>query len=273
MQTTNLTQTRHSTGRITHATLMALVLIASLFLSACASTDTKDPTKSVRDSRLTPAQAAQRLFERGEKMMNSGNYEVAMLSFEQLETQYPLSKYTRQAQLNLIYTHYKRNNKELAVDAANQFIKENPVHKKLDYVYYILGLVHFDKQNHALENLFNIDRSKRPQNDMQDSMEYFETLISKYPDSEYVPDAKQRIVFIRERLAAHELRIAQYYARRQIYIAAANRAKIVVQKYPDTRAARGALSVLETSYTSLGMTDMAADIRRIRQQNPSAPSL
>lgn len=262
MQTTNLTQTRPSSFTY----LLGLLFMALLALSGCAS-NSGDETKSVRDSRFTPEEAAKRLFERGEKMMNSGNYEAAVRAFEQLETQYPLSNLARQSQLNLIYTYYKRNNKELSIDSANQFIKENPIHKKLDYVYYILGLVHFDEENNRGENLFRINRAKRPQNDMQDSMEYLQTLVNKYPDSEYVPDAKQRIIFIRERLAAHDLSIAQYYARRGIHIAAANRAKELLAKYPDTKAARNALDILEVSYKGMGINDLASDISRIKQAN------
>jgi len=141
------------------------------------------------------------------------------------------------------------------------------VHKKLDYVYYVLGLVHFDDENNRFENVFRIDRNKRPQNDMQDAMEYFETLVNKYPNSEYVTDANQRIVFIRERLASHDLSVAQYYVRRGIYIAAANRAKNIIENYPDSQAARHALNILEVSYNGMGMTDLAADVRRVKSNN------
>jgi len=245
--------------------LISLFLAFSMLFS-CAS-NPEDETISVRNSNLTPDEAAKTLFDRGEGFMNRGNFESAARYFEQLETQYPLSKFTRQAQINLIYSHYKRGSNERAVDAANQFIKENPVNKQLDYVYYLLGLIHFDKDSNRLENLFNVSRDKRPQNDMQDSMEYFQTLIGKYPQSKYVEDAKQRIVFIRERLANHEVSIAQYYARRAIYVAAVNRAKNVLEEYPDTTAARQALDVLAISYKGLGLNDLAGDIERIKASN------
>lgn len=261
MQKTNLTQTRTPA----FITVLSILLVSVFISSGCASKG--DKTESVRSSRFAPDEAAQRLFDRGEYMMTNGNFESAIRQFEQLETQYPLSKHTRQAQINLIYSHYKRGNKELAVDAANQFIKENPVHKKLDYVYYVLGLTHFDKQNNRVENLLRIDRNKRPQGDMQDALDYFQTLITKYPQSEYVTDAKQRMVFIRERLATHDLRVAQYYARRNIHIAASNRAKNILEKYPDTKAARHALNILESSYTKMGMPELAADIRRVKKAN------
>jgi len=259
---TNLTQTRNLS--LVH--LLGVLFLATLLLGGCAS-KSDDETRSVRDSRFAPDVASQKLFDRGEQMLNSGNYEAAIRAFEQLETQYPLSKMARQSQLNLIYSYYKRNNKEQAIDSANQFIKENPVHKKLDYVYYVLGLVHFDDENNRFENVFRIDRNKRPQNDMQDAMEYFETLVNKYPNSEYVTDANQRIVFIRERLASHDLSVAQYYVRRGIYIAAANRAKNIIENYPDSQAARHALNILEVSYNGMGMTDLAADVRRVKSNN------
>ncbi|MBT8141974.1 MAG: outer membrane protein assembly factor BamD, partial [Gammaproteobacteria bacterium] len=180
MQTSNLTQSRISPVSV----LIAAGLSALLMLTGCAS-NSDDGSESVRSSRLTPDEAIEYLFKRGERYMNSGNFQSAVSAFEQLETQYPLSKATRQAQMNLIYCYYKQKNSELAIDAANQFIKENPIHPKLDYVYYLLGLVHFDEENNRVENLLRIDRSKRPQNEMQDSMEYFQTLVSKYPSSEY----------------------------------------------------------------------------------------
>lgn len=262
MQTANLTQTRRSTLSF----LLVLIFSFGLLLGGCANRS-GDDTESIRTSRMSPDEAAKYLSERGERYMNTGNYQAAVRNFVQLETQYPLSKATRQAQLNLIYSYYKLKDRELAVDAANQFIKENPIHAKLDYVYYLLGLVHFDEENNRVENLLRIDRNKRPQNEMQDSFEYFQTLISKFPNSEYVTDAKQRMVFIRERLASYDLQVAQYYARRGIHIAAANRAKNILETYPDTQAARQALNILEISYTGMGMTDLAADISRIKQSN------
>ncbi|MBT8142810.1 MAG: outer membrane protein assembly factor BamD, partial [Gammaproteobacteria bacterium] len=85
--------------------------------------------------------------------------------------------------------------------------------------------------------------------------------------SEYATDAKQRIIFIRERLANYDLKVAQYYVRRGIHIAAANRAKNILEKYPDTQAARQALDILQISYTGMGMHDLAADISRVKQAN------
>jgi len=239
-----------------------------LISTGCASQNANDDeVESVRRTGLSPEEDAQRLYDRGDYMLRNGNYSAAIQLFEQLETRYPLNENTRQAQINLIFAHFKRKNKELAIDAANQFILENPVHPKLDYVYYLLGLVHFDKENNRVENLFRVDKTKRPQKDAQDSMEYFLTLLQKYPDSEYANDAKQRVIYLRERLANHDLHVAQYYAERGIHIAAVNRAKVILEEYPDTTAARSALAVLESSYRNLGMNDLADDTRRIRQSN------
>jgi len=248
--------------------LLSLFIGTGLLISGCAQDATdEDEVESVRRSGLTPAEDAKRLFERGEYMMNAGNFDAAVQMFEVLETRYPLSEHTRQSQINLIYSYYKRKRIELAVDAANQFILENPVHPKLDYVYYILGLVHFDEENDRIENLIKVDKSKRPQSQAQDSLEYFQTLIQKFPASDYAADAKQRIIFLRERLAQHEMQVASYYARRGIHVAAVNRAKIVLEDYPDTNAARQALVVLENSYRGMGLNDLADDTRRVRESN------
>jgi len=249
---------------------LAIILGLTLTLGGCSifgGGSDDEAAESVRDSNLSPTEAAQKLFDRGEYLMNATNYDAAIQMFELLETRYPLSSHTRQAQINLIYAYYQRKKKELAIDAANQFIKENPVHSKLDYVYYILGLVHFDDENNRAENILRVDKSKRPQENAQNSIEYFETLIRKYPNSEYATDAKQRIIYLREIMAKHDMHVAKYYARRGIHIAAVNRAKNVLEQYPDTKASRQALDLLENSYRAMGMTDLMTDIQRVKQAN------
>jgi outer membrane protein assembly factor BamD len=111
-----------------------------------------------------------------------------------------------------------------------------------------------------------VDLSLRPPKDTLRSFSTFQELIRRFPDSEYVPDARQRMVFLRNRLAEYENHVADYYVRRGAYVAAINRAKYALEHYPEAPELEKTLQLLVVAYEELGMTDLAADARRVLRQ-------
>jgi outer membrane protein assembly factor BamD len=207
------------------------------------------------------------LYDRGSEMMNASNYAGAIQNFLQLESRYPFSPETRQAQLDLIYAYYKSRQPEAAIDAAEQFERENPTHPRVDYALYMRGLVYFDQAPNVLERLFHVDMSARPPKDTMRAFSTFQELVRRFPDSEYVPDAQQRMVFLRNRLAAYENHVADYYMRRGAYVAAANRAKYALEHYPGAPELEQTLQLLIAAYRALDMNDLAADTERVYEEN------
>jgi outer membrane protein assembly factor BamD len=207
------------------------------------------------------------LYNRGNEMMNAANYQGAIQNFLQLESRYPFSPETRQAQLDLIYAYYRSSQPEAAIDAAEQFERENPTHARVDYALYMRGLVYFDQAPNILERMFHVDMSARPPKDTLKAFSTFQELIRRFPDSEYVPDAQQRMVFLRNRLAAYENHVASYYMQRGAYVAAANRAKYAVEHYPGAPELEETIQTLVRAYQALGMDDLAADAQRIYEEN------
>ena len=203
------------------------------------------------------------LYDKGHQAMEGSNYAGAIQLFMQLQSRYPFSPESRQAQLDLIYLYYKSQQPESAVDAAEQFERENPTHPRVDYALYMKGRVYFDQAPNILEKLFKVDLSVRPPKDTLKSFSTFQELIRRFPNSEYVPDARQRMVFLRNRLAAYENHVADYYIRRGAYVAAANRAKYAVEHYPGAPQLQDSLKLMITAYEKLGMQDLAADTRRV----------
>jgi len=90
---------------------------------------------------------------------------------------------------------------------------------------------------------------------------------SDFLDGLETPDAKARMVFLRNRLAQHENYVAEYYYRRGAFAAAANRAKYVLETYEGAPAVADSLFIIVNSYQKLGMQDLAADARRILEEN------
>ena len=212
-------------------------------------------------------QGPELLYQRGFDAMNGSNYVGAIQYFNALEGRYPFSPETRQAQLDLIYLYYRSLQPEAAIDAAEQFERENPTHERLDYCLYMRGLVYFDQAPNIIEKLLRVDLSLRPPKDTLKSFSTFQELIRRFPDSEYVPDAHQRMVFLRNRLAEYENHVADYYLRRGAPVAAINRAKYALEHYPEAPELEKTLQLLVAAYEQLGMTDLAADARRVLRES------
>jgi outer membrane protein assembly factor BamD len=238
---------------IVRTTLLLGFLAASL--SGCGRRD-----NTVQDA------GPEALYERGYNAMQGSNYTGAAQYFQALEARYPFSPETRQAQLDLIYLYYKGQQPEAAIDAAQEFERENPQHERVDYCLYMRGRVYFDQAPNVLERLFRVDLSVRPPKDTLRSFSTFQELIRRFPNSEYVPDARQRMVFLRNRLTEYENHVAEYYINRGAYVAAVNRAKYAVEHYPEAPQLEKTLQIMATAYERLGMTDLAADARRVLRE-------
>jgi outer membrane protein assembly factor BamD len=207
------------------------------------------------------------IYAKAQKSMKNSSYGEAIKQLESLQSRFPFSEPARQAQLDLIYAYYKNRETDPAVDAADTFIRENPTNPRVDYAYYMKGLIYFERQANWFERKFNVDLSQRPPINARKSFEAFDELIKKYPHSQYVGDAQQRMIFLRNRLADFELHVALYYMRRGAYVGAINRAKFCVENYDGAPAVKGSMKVLVDAYRDLKMQDLAANAERVYADN------
>jgi outer membrane protein assembly factor BamD len=209
----------------------------------------------------------EQIYARAQKAMKNSSYGEAIKQLETLQSRFPFSEPARQAQLDLIYAYYKNREVDPAVDAADTFIRENPTNPRVDYAYYMKGLIYFERQANFLERWFNVDLSRRPPINAKKSFEAFDDLIKKYPHSQYVGDARQRMIFLRNRLADFELYVAKYYMRRGAYVGALNRAKFCIENYDGAPAVQGSMQILVLAYRKLGMMDLAQNAERVYADN------
>lgn len=212
---------------------------------------------------------ADTLYERATKSMGNGNYRNAIAYFEQLEARYPFSNLSKQARIDLIFAYYKNGEPESAIDAADQFMRENPTHPRVDYCLYMKGLAYFDEEPNILESMLRVDLAERPPRDTLKSFAALQELVRRFPSSEYAPDARERMIFLRNRLAQYENYVARYYIRRGAYVAAMNRAKYALENYAGAPTADESLEILAEAYRRLGMTDLANDAERVIRENAS----
>ena len=210
---------------------------------------------------------AEGFYDRGKEAMDAGNYVGAANYFLQLEARYPFSNASRQAQLDLIYLYYMSRQPEAAIDAADEFERENPTHPRVDYCLYMKGLVYFDKAPNILERMFRVDLTLRPPKDTLLAFSTFQELIRRFPESRYIDDARQRMIFLRNRLATYENHVARYYIDRGAFVAAVNRGKYALEHYAGAPELEQTLRLMIEAYDQLGMTDLSADTERVLESS------
>lgn len=224
--------------------------------------DRQDPLAKRREDRRLAQLDAEQLYKRARATLDSSDFQTAIESYDLLSTRYPFSDYATQGELERLYALYRSFEPDRAASAADRFLREHPRHPAVDYVHYVKGLVNFDRDAAAL-NLLPSDESKSDVTSQRRAFDDFALLIQKFPNSKYAGDAHARMVYIRNRLATHELHVVDFYVRRGAYVAAAKRAEQVISQYPGTPASYRALAHLVECYELAGLKQQAEDARRL----------
>lgn len=237
--------------------MLLVVALASVVVAGCGG------KSKIKD----PNQGAASLYSRAAKSMHSGNWPNAIAALELLEGRYPFADQTKQAQIDLMYAYYKNSEPDAAVDAAETFILENPTHPRVDYANYIKGLVFFPTPVSGLNRLFRVDMTERPPNDAQRSFENFHYLVSNFPQSPYAANARQRMIFLRNYIAAYEIHVADFYMSRGAYVAALRRAENVLVNFEETPSVLDSLELMVDAYQNMGLDQMAQQTARVLTYN------
>jgi outer membrane protein assembly factor BamD len=259
--------------RLRLATLfrIALCLALALSLPGCKTVGGWfGADKQERTERLEVDQ----LYNEATKAMHKGDYSQAQRYYTRLIARFPYGPYNEQAQLNLAYVDYKIGKREDATSTIDRFIKTYPRHAHIDYAYYLKAVINFDRNIGLLSRVFRSDPSQRDLNGPTTSFNDFNDVLRRYPNSIYAADARQRMVYLRNELARHDLVVGLYYFRRGAYVSSANRARYLLENYPQSEYQNDAVALLAASYKGLGQTQLAEDARRVLEANdPNHPYL
>jgi outer membrane protein assembly factor BamD len=218
--------------------------------------------------------SANQLYTKAKQELASQNYEKAIDYFEKLEARYPFGQYAQQAQLEIAYAYYKYEEPDLAIAAADRFIKIYPRHPNVDYAMYIKGLVNYNRGKTFIDRYLPQEPAERDTFSMRQSYDDFSQLVQNYPYSNYAKDAAQRMIHLRNNMAEYEVHVADYYMRRSAYVAAANRSKYVIENFQRTPAVDDALVIMIRAYRKMGENDLADSAMRVLQLNyPDSPEI
>lgn len=227
-------------------TPLFLTIFLTIMLTACSSTPEKK-------EQLTEKQ----YYEDAQDAMDNNRFLLAIEKLQSLESRYPFGRYADQAQLELVYCFYRTIDFESAAITAERFIRLHPDHTDLDYAYYMKGLASYSVDRGLVERFIPTDFSERDMGPARESFDDFNRLINRFPNSDYAEDARQRMIYLRNLLAAYELKAAGFYMQRGAYVAAVKRATFIVENYDRTPSLADTLVLMTKAYLELGLNDLA----------------
>jgi outer membrane protein assembly factor BamD len=233
-----------------------LILAASL--TACGPKEDIDPTANW---------TVEQFYAEARKELANENYLTAIEYYETLESRFPFGKYATQAQIDVAYAYFKFDEPDSAITALDRFVKLHPRHEKVDYAYYLKGLVNFERGGTILDALAERDKSEFDRNLLLTAYRDFELLVQRFPESKYATDARKRMIYLRNELARADYTVASFYASREAWVAVANRTRYILQNYQGSSIIRPTLELQLQAYQALGMEDLARDTQRIIDLN------
>lgn len=169
------------------------------------------------------------LFETGSEYLKKSQYIKARLAFQTLINTYPDSDMAADSYLAIGDSFYNEGGTENLIQAEDQyknfiiFFPTNP--KAADAQMKIISL--------------NMRMMRAPDRDQQNSYkaeQAIKRMLEQFPDSDYIPIAKQYLNEVQENLAQSDLGVGQFYADRGNYPGARSRFKDIVDKYPSYSA-------------------------------------
>ncbi len=245
---------------------LSCIVVVVLVLASCSTFRTKNELSTL---------PVEQLYEVAHTSLVQGNYHSAEDAFTRLIARFPSGKYNQQAQIELAYTQFKDNHPDEAYATISRFITTYPASKDAPYAYYLRGLINFSREGTFTQRLFHLDSNARHDQQYRlRSFADFNQLARRFPNSKYTPDARQRMIYLRNQMAQFEINVAEYYLRTKAYVAAAHRAKYVIEHYQQAPQVADALAIETRSYLALGLDKLADKSRAVLKLNyPNHPYL
>jgi len=240
------------------AVLLGIIVIVTLLLIGCASDDDRAETKGW---------SVEQLYTAASEALGSKNYTKAIKLYTTLEATYPYGVYAQQGMLDLAYAYYQNAQPELALPTIAQFINTYPTNANMDYALYLKGYINYKNDNGLLSRFTRQDLSERDPQGVQEAYKAFKELVTKYPNSRFVPDAKDKINRLVNALARGEIYRARYYMGIKAYLAAITRTQDVITNYANTPFVEEALAMQEFAYDKLGQAQLSRQTRQVLALN------
>ena len=254
--------TIHRAGSMRSSTGLALGV--ALMLGGCDTLSNMNPfdKPEVYKPEVVADVPADRLYNEGLARMQNGDSEGATKKFGEIDKNAPFSPFAKKGLILSAYTNYQASKWDDAITASKRFIAQNPASPDAAYAQYLMAMSYYNQ----------IPDATRDQERTEKAIAAFDELLQKYPKSEYVVDAKEKVLVARDQLAGKEMNVGRFYLEKRNYTGAVNRFRDVITKYQTTRHVEEALMRLTEAYMALGITNEAQTAAAVLGHNfPDSP--
>jgi len=252
-------------------TLLSIISIICLISLSGCSVFKKEDDKAAKNASTAYKDTPQKMYSRAQISMESKRYDESLENYNAFISQFPFGGLSETARIERIFVLNKLKQIEEAGEAAEQFIKQYPQNPQLDYVYFMRGVISFERKAGFILGR-GADEVSRNKSAMEKSYNAFQELVTKFPNSRYVPDARQRMTHLRNKIAEHELSVAQFYADRNANVGVINRCQYIIDNYQQAPAVIDALELMVVTYKKMNLDDLAAKTQKVLDANYSKTS-
>jgi outer membrane protein assembly factor BamD len=237
-------------------------LVLALALSGCASNRTQG----------TDSESA--YYDSAQQYLGNRNYSMAVERLSELQNRFPLSRFAKASALDLMYAYFEMNDYTSALVEADRFARLNPDHPDVDYAHFIRAMGYYELFLTNRGIFGKGDPAMRSPEQGVTAFSYLSQFAVQFPTSDYRPEALKAMVILKDALARHELIVADFYIRKGAWIAAAERAQVVIEHYPGVSAVGDAYVVLVEAYDALELPeDRAIALSALMESYPNHPTL
>jgi len=222
---------------------LTFLILFTILIFSCSQKQTQ--VTKVEGSSLE--QQMIEAYNAGVKALDEGDVLFATKKFNEAELIYPQSDWAPRSSLMAAYSYWSQGYYNNSINELKRFLKVYPKNKKIDYAYYLLAMNYYD-------SIVDEKKDLRP---LEEAKKYFTLIVNEYPKTDYALDGKYKLELIQDMLAAKEMYIARHYIKKEKWIAAINRLKIVVNKYDTTIYVEEALHRLVEIYYKIGLEQEA----------------
>ena len=172
------------------------------------------------------------LYNLANYFVSNNRFEDALARLRILKNKHPYSKFATDAELKIADIEFKREYWPEAETAYRLFKEFHPKHAKSDYVSYQMAISQYNQLPETID---------RDLNDAYTAIRYFDDVITSYPESKYVKDAKEHKNKTIKMLAEKEQYIASFYFIREHYLSALLRYESMLTRFKGIGTEPGAL--------------------------------
>ena len=216
-----------------------IIILSILILNACSKNDKEISLIKEINQEDEMIQA----YKEGVKALDENDTFFAAKKFLEAELLYPQSEWASKSSLMASYAYYIEGNYSGALYNLERFLKTYPKDPRMDYVHYLIGLSYYE----------NIEGEKKDIKPLIEAKNKFKFVIQNYPNTDFALDSKFKIDLINDVLASKEMYLGRHYIKKEKWVAAINRFKIVLNDYDTTIYTEEAIHRLVEIHYKIGL--------------------